>query len=311
MAQVSWIKIYVSMFDNRKIKYLRKLPNGDAIVLIWVMLLTMAGRCNAGGMIFLTQNVPYNAKMLADELDFDESTVQLAISAFERLDMLTTSDDGMMHVTGWEEHQSSDKLADIREYNRLAQQKSRSKKKAIAQSNADVNDMSMTCQPCQGTEEEKEKDIEYLSSFRGKETLRFSIPLKNNEFFHATESDIAKLRKKYPSVDINAELAQMAQWAENNPAKRKSRREVRGFIDRWLSEKQDKADSACRPPGGASAKNDQRNAQYERHGEITPMGLESIKRLMAKNKKGDDDYDELSGQSDRHAVGAAGQAQTI
>lgn len=310
MAQVSWIKIYVSMFDNRKIKYLRKLPNGDAIVLIWVMLLTIAGRCNAGGMIFLTQNVPYTVKMLADELDFDESTVQLAISAFERLDMLTTSDDGMIHVTGWEEHQSSDKLADLREYNRLAQQKSRSKKRAIAQSNADVNDMSMTGQPCQDIEEE-EKDIEYLSFFEGKEVLRVSIPLKNNDFFRATESDVANMRNKYPSVDINSELSQMAQWAENNPAKRKSRREVRGFIDRWLSEKQDKADSACRPPGGVSAKNDQRNAQYERQGEITPMGLESIKRLMSNSKKGEDDYDDLSGQSDCHAVGAAGQAQTI
>ena len=54
MAEVKWIKLTTDMFDNRKIRHLRKLPEGNNIVLIWVMLLTMAGKCNAGGMIFLT-----------------------------------------------------------------------------------------------------------------------------------------------------------------------------------------------------------------------------------------------------------------
>ena len=94
------------MFDNRKIKHLRRLPDGNSIVLIWVMLLTMAGRCNSGGMIFLTENIPYTPKMLADELDFEESTVQLALEALERLGMIRRDADGILAVTGWEEHQN-------------------------------------------------------------------------------------------------------------------------------------------------------------------------------------------------------------
>ena len=35
MAEVKWIKITTDMFDNRKIKHLRKLPDGNNIVLIW------------------------------------------------------------------------------------------------------------------------------------------------------------------------------------------------------------------------------------------------------------------------------------
>lgn len=54
MSAVKWIKITTDMFDNRKIKHLRRLPDGNNIILIWVMLLTMAGRCNADGMIYLT-----------------------------------------------------------------------------------------------------------------------------------------------------------------------------------------------------------------------------------------------------------------
>ena len=157
MAEVKWVKLTTDMFDNRKIKHLRKLPEGNNIVLIWVMLLTMAGRCNAGGMIFLTENIPYTAKMLADELDFEETTVNLALRALEQLDMIVT-DNGFFAIAGWEEYQNIDRLAEIREYNRLAQQKSRAKKRLLA----DVNDKSMTSQRCHDIEEEgdKEKDKE-------------------------------------------------------------------------------------------------------------------------------------------------------
>ena len=81
-AEVKWIKLTTDMFDNRKIRHLRKLPEGNNIVLIWVMLLTMAGKCNAGGMIFLTENIPYNSKLLAEEVDFEERVVELALKAF-------------------------------------------------------------------------------------------------------------------------------------------------------------------------------------------------------------------------------------
>lgn len=155
MAEVKWVKLTTDMFDNRKIKHLRRLPEGNNIVLIWVMLLTMAGRCNSGGMIFLTENIPYTPKMLADELDFEENTVVLALQALEQLDMIVT-DNGVFAIAGWEEYQNTDRLAEIREYNRLAQQKSRAKKKLLQ----DVNDMSMTSQRCHDTEEDEEKDKE-------------------------------------------------------------------------------------------------------------------------------------------------------
>lgn len=154
-GEVKWIKLTTDMFDNRKIRHLRRLPDGNNIVLIWVMLLTMAGRCNAGGMIFLTENIPYTPKMLADELGFEENTVILALNALENLDMILT-DSGFFSIAGWEEYQNTDRLSEIREYNRLAQQKSRAKRKALN----DVNDMSMTSQRCHETDIDKDIDKE-------------------------------------------------------------------------------------------------------------------------------------------------------
>lgn len=152
MADVEWIKITTDMFDNRKIKYLRTLPEGNNIVLIWVMLLTMAGRCNSGGMIFLTENIPYTTKILADELGFDENIVKVAIAALEKLNMVTTNS-GCLLIPGWEEYQNAEGLEKIREQTKLRVQKHREKQKAITDCNVTSN---VTVTQCNATEEEKE-----------------------------------------------------------------------------------------------------------------------------------------------------------
>ena len=138
MAEVKWVKIMTDMFDNRKIKHLRHLPEGNNIVLIWVMLLTMAGRCNAGGMIFLTENIPYTPKMLADELGFEENTVRMALKALEEFNMITT-DHAHFAIAGWNEYQNIEGMDKIREQNRLrkAAQRARAKQQALPPASCD------------------------------------------------------------------------------------------------------------------------------------------------------------------------------
>ena len=154
MGEVLWIKFYIDMFDKWKIKKIRRLPSGNDILLIWVMLLAMAGKCNARGMIYITESTPFTEEDLADELDFEVNTIRLALQVFVQYNMISITDDGTIFVVGWEEHQNTDRLAEIREYNRLAKQKSRAKQKQLES----VNDKSMTSQRCHDTEEEGEED---------------------------------------------------------------------------------------------------------------------------------------------------------
>ena len=161
---VEWVKITTDMFDNRKIKHLRKLPDGNSIVLIWVMLLTMAGRCNAGGMIFLTENIPYTPKMLADELGFELSTIQLALEALERLNMISRNED-MLFISGWEEHQNIEALEKIRENNRDRKRKQRAQEKLLLEAQCNMSrDCHVTVTDdvtqCHAAEEEREEDKE-------------------------------------------------------------------------------------------------------------------------------------------------------
>lgn len=157
MAEIKWIKITTDMFDNRKIKHLRRLPDGNSIVLIWVMLLTMAGRCNAGGMIFLTENIPYTPKMLADELGFEENTVKLALEALAQFNMIVT-DSGFFSIAGWDEYQNIEGMEKIREQTRLRNIEYRKRKKQqLVERDARVTSHYATEEE---EEREKEKDLD-------------------------------------------------------------------------------------------------------------------------------------------------------
>jgi predicted phage replisome organizer len=161
MAEVKWVKLTTDMFDNRKIRHLRRLPEGNNIVLIWVMLLTMAGRCNSGGMIFLTENIPYTPKMLADELDFEENTVLLALKALEQLDMIVT-DNGVFAIAGWEEYQNIEGMEKIREQNRERKRLQRERQKqALLEESRDSH---VTVTGCHAVDIDKEKDKEITTT---------------------------------------------------------------------------------------------------------------------------------------------------
>lgn len=160
MAEIKWVKITTDMFDNRKIKHLRKLPDGNNIVLIWVMLLTMAGRCNAGGMIFLTENIPYTPKMLADELGFEENTVKLALQALEQFNMITTQH-GRFAIAGWNEYQNTEGMDKIREQTNRRVAAYRQRQKALAEGIAYSNvTCNVTVTQSNAIEEDKEEDID-------------------------------------------------------------------------------------------------------------------------------------------------------
>ena len=132
MAEIKWVKLTTDMFDNRKIKQIRHLPEGNNIVLIWVMLLTIAGRCNASGMIFLTENIPYTTESLAVELGFDQTVVKLALDVLQKFGMIVC-DESEFSICGWEEYQNVDKMDKIREYQKLYHREYREKQKMLAE----------------------------------------------------------------------------------------------------------------------------------------------------------------------------------
>jgi len=128
MSEVKWIKITTDMFEDEKIEFISSLPEADALLVIWIRLLTMAGRCNAGGYVFLTENIPYTEEMLAHKFRKPINIIKLALETFRRLGMIDFIDN-KIYVTNFSKHQNVTSLERIREQTRIRVAKYREKLK--------------------------------------------------------------------------------------------------------------------------------------------------------------------------------------
>lgn len=131
MSDVKWIKITVSMFDDEKIKIIQAMPESDAILVIWVRLLTLAGKCNAGGYIYFTDSIPYTDEMLATIFNKPVSIIRLAIETFKQFGMVEIDEKGI-YLVNWEKHQNIDGLEKIREQSKLSSKRYREKQKLLS-----------------------------------------------------------------------------------------------------------------------------------------------------------------------------------
>src|SRR5699024_12763437 len=65
MSNIKWIKLSTSMFDDEKIKLIEQLPEAVTILIIWIILLSQAGKTNSNGYIYVNENVRYSDAMLS------------------------------------------------------------------------------------------------------------------------------------------------------------------------------------------------------------------------------------------------------
>lgn len=165
--EIKWIKVSTDLFANRKIRLIESMEDRDSIIVIWLKLMILAGEINDGGLIYLTQNIPYTAESLAIQFNRKTEEVQKALSVFEEYGMILIDSDGVIEIANWDVYQNVDRMEEIREYNRLAQQRSREKKKASAVVNDNVNDKSMTeSMKCQHRIDKNRKDKKRIDKNR-------------------------------------------------------------------------------------------------------------------------------------------------
>ena len=170
MADVKWIKIVTNVFDDEKVILIESMPEADSIIVIWFKLLCLAGKQNRDGLLMLNDKLAYTEEMLSTVFRRPLNTVRLALKTFEQFGMIEIVD-GTICISNWEKHQNTDKLAQMREYNRIAQQKSRAKRKLLSA----VNDSQENVNDSQGTdiEEDTEEEKEKKNNTR---TKRFTPP---------------------------------------------------------------------------------------------------------------------------------------
>ncbi len=159
MAEVKWIKIATDIFDDEKILLIEGLPDAYAIITVWFKLLCLAGKKNNGGVFLMNDKIPYTDKMLATIFRMNESTVKLALNAFEQFKMIEIVE-GIITIPNWNKHQTLDAYERKKERDRLYQEERRAKQRALIEKSSDKSSERTPDVAVSDIDKEEDKDKE-------------------------------------------------------------------------------------------------------------------------------------------------------
>ena len=156
MAEIKWIKISCDLFNDEAIRLIEQMPDGDAIIVIWLKLLITAGKINDNGFLYFRKEIPYTDEMLSTVFNRPLNTIRLALSTFERFGMIQIVTQQGIYITNWEKYQNLAGMEQIKEYNRMAKRRQREKQKALKM----LSDSQGQCQGQINDNHETDKDID-------------------------------------------------------------------------------------------------------------------------------------------------------
>ena len=130
MSDVKWIKIVVDIFDDEKIKIIETLPSADTIIVIWFKLLCLAGKTNSGGLLMMSDRIPYTDEMLAAIFRRNVSDVRMALEVFEKFGMIEIIDN-TYSIPNWDKHQSLGYYEKKKQYDREYRKQKREEQKKL------------------------------------------------------------------------------------------------------------------------------------------------------------------------------------
>ncbi|GGE16318.1 hypothetical protein GCM10011571_17480 [Marinithermofilum abyssi] len=238
MAGVPWIRISTSMFEDEKVKLIQALPEGDTLVVIWIRLLTMAGKTNDNGYIYLSEGTPYTPQMLSVIMNKPQPVMDLALRTFTDFQMIEVDEKGIC-ILNWEKHQNIEGLEKIRKQTkeRVKRYRERKKKEQLLlpkgkSQNEDCNVTgNATETPGNAIDKEEDRDKEKERDRREKENLCFkedieafvetqmaSNPLLVSPKLLVKYIDCIRLTRKTTRISRNIVLKLWEKWQQYSPA---------------------------------------------------------------------------------------------
>ena len=109
---MQWIKLYASMFSNRKIQLLLSRRDGDTFFRVWIQLLTLAGQSVDNGKIMRSETVPMSVEELAKIMHKNADKMKSILDILIHLEMIKYEDNTYI-IKNWNEYQSADKYEKI------------------------------------------------------------------------------------------------------------------------------------------------------------------------------------------------------
>lgn len=152
MYEIQWFKTETTIFSNRKIQIILKLPEGDTYFRVWIQLIALAVECNNKGRLEVGENNPMTIQNFSKIMGKSNKKIEKILKKFLELGMLKKEGETFL-IKNWDKYQSIEKYEKYQIQNRERQRKYREKHKSeIEKSNV--------IQAVGNGEEENKKDLE-------------------------------------------------------------------------------------------------------------------------------------------------------
>lgn len=192
--EVFWIRLFCAEFDDPRWLAIEQMPDADAVQIIYVRMLTLAGRSNANGLLLLHENLPYDFTTLSAVLRRSVPVVQFALATLEKFKFIEMVDN-VIAITAWDQLQPTGelaKIADRREKDKIRKREERDEKKKLLLASVDMSEDSP--RTSRTTKKELKTD---------KSTTATSFKTKDGV---AVNDNLAEVLALVPQKEINSRL---------------------------------------------------------------------------------------------------------
>ncbi len=160
---LSFLKLDINIMNDTKIKLIRKMPDGDSIIILWIGLLCLGMKSGKPGVIEVGDGIPFTPETLSIELDIKLNTVKLGLKTFEQFKMVEIWENGQLFITNFDQHQELTKIEKAREVSKISSRKYRDKLKSdVTVTESDETEEEKNKKRIRKEEEEKKKRLKKI-----------------------------------------------------------------------------------------------------------------------------------------------------
>lgn len=248
-----WLKLKENFFEEKQIKYLRKLPDGDNLVIAYLKMQLKSLKTE--GFIKYDSILPSNTEELSMILDEDINIITLLINALQKVGAIEILDDGSFYMIAMQdligkEGQSAERVRKFREKQKEKEIKMLQCNTNVTKCNTDIDiekeieiDKEINIKKEKKKKEKKETEIDILinDNFNDEELketiyefIKMRKAIKKPLTTRGLELLIKKLYKITNNIDEQIEILNnsiMNNWQGIFPLKTETRNNKGGFDD--------------------------------------------------------------------------------
>lgn len=218
MMERKYVKFSINMYEDIKLKIIDTMKDRDIIHYILARLITLAGKVNLDGYLYITKNIPYTLDTLAIEFNRSLEEVKIGIDALKELEIVEITEGNIFKVKNWSKHQNPNSRKvikentkevlsniDIKENNKEKPVKLKNESNKINEDKAHENEKAIDTIVLKGDLQKEEKVV--LSDSKSNVTYinksniekdKFEINNETDQIFEVKEAKVTK-KKKIPN----------------------------------------------------------------------------------------------------------------